>query len=146
MTIHIWRCRKTLLLEPSLIYIVSLIPGCWPRGGRSRSILSSTPSSTWSFYFPFPYYVRHFLIYLVYFFYLIIRLTCSSSKIGNSIENLFWKNLICHVSSLYSHADNINHGHLHTGQLSCHFFSDKWPIWGLLLGTPGVAFLDHNFL
>ena len=41
------------------------------------------------------------------------------------------------------------HGHLHTGQLSCHFFltSDQpeGEMWDPYY-TPGVDFLDHDFL
>ena len=34
----------------------------------------------------------------------------------------------------------LNHGHLHSGQLSCHFFSDKWQAWIGTQITPCVGF------
>ena len=49
------------------------------------------------FLFPLPVLCKTFSDLPRLFFYLIIQLTCSSSKIGNSIQNLFGKNLICHV-------------------------------------------------
>ena len=41
-----------------------------------------------------------------------------------------WKDFITSDVSF----EYLTHGHLHTGQLSCHFFSDKRPAWGLILG------------
>ena len=57
-------------------------------------------------------------------------------------------NKIIKISYAYDGC-NTRHGHLHTGQLSHHFFLTSDQHEGGNLGTklhPGVDFLDHDFL
>ena len=46
-----------------------------------------------------------------------------------------WKIFLNLIGEYTLEVGTSSHGHLHTGQLSCHFFPDKQPAWGLILGT-----------